>query len=205
MAVLYAVIDDHDLNKSYAVKFKSLAQAKRSKLINKYSPVLRSKDDLKIQFPYEDLIGIHRLLSLAKLVKYRPPRTSFKPDEDFINEVWGLVVEKARPYKEKEKAVSDTSSEVPEEASVTNISEARTSRKGIKRPRLFKSDDVISVLGDKIPVRPGSTKYRIWTYMRSGTTVAEFVASIKENKLPGSAKDLQLAVAKGYINVTSAA
>ena len=193
--MLYALVDDFRLNRSYAMKFKSVAQAKKSNFLDKYTPVLSSVDDLEKEFTYDDLIGIHRLLSLPILVPYRPSHT-------LIEDVWDLIVEKARPYTEKEKAVGATDSD---ESSVTDISEARKSKKGIKRPRLFKSDDVISVLGDKIPVRPGSKKYKIWSYMRDGITVAEFVASIKEAKLPGSAKDLQLATAKGYVSVTSAA
>ena len=199
----YSVIDDYDLNKSYAVQFKSVAQAKKSKFFNRYTPVLRSEKDVEKEFSYEDLIGIHRLLSLPVLVRYR--RSHMPGNQNLVDNVWGIIVQKARPYTEKEKAVSDTSSEVPEDSSVTNISEARSSRKGIKRPRLFKSEDVVSVLGETIPVRPGSKKYKIWTYMRDGITVAEFVSSIKEAKLPGSAKDLQLAVAKEYIKVTAAA
>jgi len=75
---------------------------------------------------------------------------------------------------------------------------------GVKRPRLYGREDRIEIISNKIPIRPGTTKYKIWSYIQRGITVAEFIAAIREAGLPGSAKDLQLAEKAGYIKVYKA-
>ena len=92
-------------------------------------------------------------------------------------------------------------------STITDLNEVREevttklSKTGIKRPRLYGREDRIEIISNKIPIRPGTTKYKIWTYIQNDITVAEFIASLREVGLPGSAKDVQLAEKAGYIEV----
>ena len=192
----YAVVDDYKKDASYAMRFKSIKEAKSSGFIDEFTPILRDRTDLSNAYCEDELIGIHCLLSFPKVVKYKSSQTIYK--DDLCKVVWETILTKAKPYRKDVMSITnldevrnENDSEVPVESSQT----------GIKRPTLYKREDRIEIIGDRIPIRPGTTKYKIWSYIQSDITVAEFIASIREAGLPGSAKDVQLAEKAGYIQV----
>ena len=133
------------------------------------------------------------MLSFPKVVKYRSSQTVYK--KDLAKVVWETILTKAKPYRKGAMSTITDLNEVREEVTV------KLSKTGIKRPRLYGREDRIEIISNKIPIRPGTTKYKIWSYIQKGITVAEFIAAIREAGLPGSAKDLQLAEKAGYIKV----
>ena len=191
--ICYAVVDDYKKDASYAMKFKSVGEAKASGFIDKFTPVLCEASDVKSAYDEDELIGIHCLLSFPKVVKYKPSQTIYK--DDLARVVWETILTKAKPYRKGAMSTITDLNEVREEVTV------KLSKTGIKRPRLYGREDRIEIISNKIPIRPGTTKYKIWSYIQKGITVAEFIAAIREAGLPGSAKDLQLAEKAGYIKV----
>ena len=194
--ICYAVVDDYKKDASYAMKFKSVGEAKGSGFIDKFTPVLREISDVESSYDEDELIGIHCLLSFPKVVKYKSSQTVYK--KDLAKVVWETILTKAKPYRKGAMSTITDLNEVREEVTV------KLSKTGIKRPRLYGREDRIEIISNKIPIRPGTTKYKIWSYIQKGITVAEFIAAIREAGLPGSAKDLQLAEKAGYIKVYKA-
>ena len=191
--ICYAVVDDYKKDASYAMKFKSVGEAKGSGFIDEFTPVLREISDVESSYDEDELIGIHCLLSFPKVVKYKPSQTIYK--DDLARVVWETILTKAKPYRKGAMSTITDLNEVREEVTT------KLSKTGIKRPRLYGREDRIFIIGNKIPIRPGTTKYKIWTYIQNDITVAEFIASLREVGLPGSAKDVQLAEKSGYIKV----
>jgi|TARA_R110002020_G_scaffold44418_6_gene128140 hypothetical protein len=198
--ICYAVVDDYQKDASYAMKFKSVEEAKGSGFIDKYTPVLRELKDVFSAYDEDELIGIHCLLSFPKVVKYRSSQTVYK--KDLAKVVWETIVTKAKPYRKGAMSITDLE-EIRKQAGPK--APTKPSQTGVKRPRLYGRDDRIQIISDTIPIRPGTKKYKIWSYIQKGITVAEFIAAVKEANLPGSAKDLQLAEKAGYIIVHRAA
>jgi hypothetical protein len=194
--ICYAVVDDYKKDASYAMKFKSVGEAKSSGFIDKFTPVLCEAGDVKSAYDEDELIGIHCLLSFPKVVKYKSSQTIYK--DDLARVVWETILTKAKPYRKGAMSTITDLNEVREEVTV------KLSKTGIKRPRLYGREDRIEIISNKIPIRPGTTKYKIWSYIQKGITVAEFIAAIREAGLPGSAKDIQLAEKAGYIKVYKA-
>jgi len=194
--ICYAVVDDYKKDASYAMKFKSVGEAKGSGFIDEFTPVLREISDVESSYDEDELIGIHCLLSFPKVVKYKPSQTIYK--DDLARVVWETILTKAKPYRKGAMSTITDLNEVREEVTV------KLSKTGIKRPRLYGREDRIEIISNKIPIRPGTTKYKIWSYIQKGITVAEFIAAIREAGLPGSAKDIQLAEKAGYIKVYKA-
>ena len=194
--ICYAVVDDYKKDASYAMLFKSVGEAKESGFIDKFTPVLRNVKDMLKYYEEDELIGIHCLLSFPKVVKYKSSQTIYK--DDLARVVWETILTKAKPYRKGAMSTITDLNEVREEVTV------KLSKTGIKRPRLYGRGDRIEIISSKIPIRPGTTKYKIWSYIQRGITVAEFIAAIREAGLPGSAKDLQLAEKAGYIKVYKA-
>ena len=195
--ICYAVVDDYKKDASYAMRFKSVGEAKASGFIDNFTPVLRKWFDLADAYNEDELVGIHCLLSFPKVVKYKPSQTIYK--DDLARVVWEIITTKAKPYRKSAMSTITDLNEVREEATV------KSSKTGIKRPRLYGREDQIQIISDKIPIRPGTKKYKIWSYIQNNITVAEFIAAIREAGLSGSAKDLQLAEKSGYIKVTKPA
>jgi len=195
--ICYAVVDDYKEDASYAMQFKSVGEAKASGFIDNFTPVLRKWFDLADAYNEDELVGIHCLLSFPKVVKYKPSQTIYK--DDLARVVWEIITTKAKPYRKSAMSTITDLNEVREEATV------KSSKTGIKRPRLYGREDQIQIISDKIPIRPGTKKYKIWSYIQNNITVAEFIAAIREAGLSGSAKDLQLAEKSGYIKVTKPA
>ena len=195
--ICYAVVDDYKEDASYAMQFKSVGEAKASGFIDNFTPVLRKWFDLTDAYNEDELVGIHCLLSFPKVVKYKPSQTIYK--DDLARVVWEIITTKAKPYRKSAMSTITDLNEVREEATV------KSSKTGIKRPRLYGREDQIQIISDKIPIRPGTKKYKIWSYIQNNITVAEFIAAIREAGLSGSAKDLQLAEKSGYIKVTKPA
>ena len=191
--ICYAVVDDYKKDASYAMKFKSVGEAKGSGFIDKFTPVLREISDVESSYDEDELIGIHCLLSFPKVVKYKSSRTVYK--KDLAKVVWETILTKAKPYRKGAMSTITDLNEVREEVTV------KLSKTGIKRPRLYGREDRIEIISNKIPIRPGTTKYKIWSYIQNDITVAEFIAALREAGLPGSAKDVQLAEKSGYIKV----
>ena len=158
--------------------------------------MLREISDVESSYDEDELIGIHCLLSFPKVVKYRSSQTIHK--DDLSKVVWETILTKAKPYRKDTMSITDL-----DEVRNENDPEApeKSSQTGIKRPRLYSREDTMEIVKDRIPIRPGTTKYKIWSYLQSGITVAEFIAAIREAGLPGSAKDVQLAEKAGYIQV----
>ena len=190
--ICYAVVDDYKKDASYAMQFKSVGEAKASGFIDNFTPVLRKWFDLTDAYDEDELIGIHCLLSFPKVVKYKPSQTIYK--DDLARVVWEIITTKAKPYRKVAMSITDLD-EVREKVTV------KLSKTGVKRPRLYGREDQIEIISNKIPIRPGTKKYKIWSYIQNGITVAEFIAAIREAGLSGSAKDLQLAEKSGYIKV----
>jgi len=195
--ICYAVVDDYKEDASYAMQFKSVGEAKASGFIDNFTPVLRKWFDLADAYNEDELVGIHCLLSFPKVVKYKPSQTIYK--DDLARVVWEIITTKAKPYRKSAMSTITDLNEVREEVTV------KASKTGIKRPRLYGREDQIQIISDKIPIRPGTKKYKIWSYIQNNITVAEFIAAIREAGLSGSAKDLQLAEKSGYIKVTKPA
>ena len=191
--ICYAVVDDYKKDASYAMKFKSVGEAKGSGFIDEFTPVLREISDVESSYDEDELIGIHCLLSFPKVVKYKPSQTIYK--DDLARVVWEIITTKAKPYRKGAMSTITDLNEVREEVTV------KLSKTGIKRPRLYGREDRIEIISNKIPIRPGTKKYKIWSYIQNDITVAEFIAAIREAGLSGSAKDLQLAEKSGYIKV----
>ena len=191
--ICYAVVDDYKKDASYAMKFKSVGEAKGSGFIDEFTPVLREISDVESSYDEDELIGIHCLLSFPKVVKYKPSQTIYK--DDLARVVWETILTKAKPYRKGAMSTITDLNEVREE--VTD----KLPKTGIKRPRLYGREDRIEIISNKIPIRPGTTKYKIWSYIQNDITVAEFIAALREAGLPGSAKDVQLAEKSGYIKV----
>ena len=179
------------------MQFKSVGEAKASGFIDNFTPVLRKWFDLTDAYNEDELVGIHCLLSFPKVVKYRPSQTIYK--DDLARIVWEIITTKAKPYRKGAMSTITDLNEVREEVTV------KSSKTGVKRPRLYGREDQIQIISDKIPIRPGTKKYKIWSYIQNNITVAEFIAAIREAGLSGSAKDLQLAEKSGYIKVTKPA
>jgi hypothetical protein len=194
--ICYAVVDDYKKDASYAMQFKSVGEAKTSGFIDNFTPVLRKWFDLTDAYDEDELIGIHCLLSFPKVVKYKPSQTIYK--DDLARVIWEIITTKAKPYRKVAMSITDLD-EVREKVTV------KLSKTGVKRPRLYGREDQIEIISNKIPIRPGTKKYKIWSYIQNGITVAEFIAAIREAGLSGSAKDLQLAEKSGYIKVTKPA
>ena len=195
--ICYAVVDDYKKDASYAMQFKSVGEAKASGFIDNFTPVLRKWFDLTDAYDEDELIGIHCLLSFPKVVKYKPSQTIYK--DDLARVIWEIITTKAKPYRKGAMSTITDLNEVREEVTV------KLSKTGIKRPRLYGREDRIEIISNKIPIRPGTKKYKIWSYIQNDITVAEFIAAIREAGLSGSAKDLQLAEKSGYIKVTKPA
>ena len=195
--ICYAVVDDYKEDASYAMQFKSVGEAKASGFIDNFTPVLRKWFDLTDAYNEDELVGIHCLLSFPKVVKYKPSQTIYK--DDLARVVWEIITTKAKPYRKSAMSTITDLNEVREEVTV------KSSKTGVKRPRLYGREDQIQIISDKIPIRPGTKKYKIWSYIQNNITVAEFIAAIREAGLSGSAKDLQLAEKSGYIKVTKPA
>jgi len=193
--ICFAVVDDYQKDASYAMRFKTVGEAKESGFIDKFTPVLRDIEDMLKYYEEDELIGIHCLLSLPEVVRYKPSQTIYK--KDLAKVVWDIITTKAKPYRKGAMSITDLN-EVRKKAT-------KPVKTGIKRPRLYSREDQIQIINDKIPIRPGTKKYKIWSYIREGITVTEFIAAIKDAGLPGSAKDLQLAEKAGYIKVNKAA
>jgi|TARA_Y100000034_G_scaffold136435_1_gene212879 hypothetical protein len=194
--ICFAVVDDYHKDASYAMRFKTVGEAKESGFINKFTPVLRDVEDMLKYYEEDELIGIHCLLSLPEVVRYKPSQTIYK--KDLAKVVWDIITTKAKPYRKGAMSTITDLDEVREEVTV------KLSKTGTKRSRLYGREDLIEIIKNKIPIRPGTKKYKIWSYMQKGITVAEFVAAIRDAGLPGSAKDLQLAEKAGYIKVHKA-
>jgi len=194
--ICYAVVDDYKEDASYAMQFKSVGEAKASGFIDNFTPVLRKWFDLADAYNEDELVGIHCLLSFPKVVKYKPSQTIYK--DDLARVIWEIITTKAKPYRKVAMSITDLD-EVREKVTV------KLSKTGVKRPRLYGREDQIEIISNKIPIRPGTKKYKIWSYIQNGITVAEFIAAIREAGLSGSAKDLQLAEKSGYIKVTKPA
>ena len=194
--ICYAVVDDYKEDASYAMQFKSVGEAKASGFIDNFTPVLRKWFDLTDAYDEDELIGIHCLLSFPKVVKYKPSQTIYK--DDLARVIWEIITTKAKPYRKVAMSITDLD-EVREKVTV------KLSKTGVKRPRLYGREDQIEIISNKIPIRPGTKKYKIWSYIQNDITVAEFIAAIREAGLSGSAKDLQLAEKSGYIKVTKPA
>jgi len=188
--ICYAVVDDYKKDASYAMKFKSVNEANASGFIDKFTPVLREITDVENAYDEDELIGIHCLLSFPKVVKYKSSQTVYK--KDLAKVVWETILTKAKPYRKGAMSITDLD-EVREQVTVKP-----------EFPKIYGREDRIEIISNKIPIRPGTTKYKIWSYIQRGITVAEFIAAIREAGLPGSAKDLQLAEKAGYIKVYKA-
>tara|TARA_R110002033_G_scaffold15381_7_gene43665 strand:- start:3118 stop:3720 length:603 start_codon:yes stop_codon:yes gene_type:complete len=199
--ICYAVVDDYEKDASYAMHFKSVGEAKSSGFIDKFTPILREWVDLIEAYDEDELIGIHCLLSFPKVVKYRSSQTIHK--DELAKVVWKTILTTAKPYRKGAMSITEQEEEVQEQDG--SESSDKPSQTGIKRPRLYGREDLIEIISNRIPIRPGTKKYKIWSYIQNDITVAEFIASIREAGLPGSAKDIQLAEKAGYIKVTKPA
>ena len=166
--ICYAVVDDYKKDASYAMRFKSVGEAKASGFIDNFTPVLRKWFDLTDAYDEDELIGIHCLLSFPKVVKYKPSQTIYK--DDLARVVWEIITTKAKPYRKSAMSTITDLNEVREEVTV------KLSKTGVKRPRLYGREDRIEIISNKIPIRPGTKKYKIWSYIQNDITVAEFIA-----------------------------
>ena len=150
--ICYAVVDDYKKDASYAMQFKSVGEAKTSGFIDNFTPVLRKWFDLTDAYDEDELIGIHCLLSFPKVVKYKPSQTIYK--DDLARVVWEIITTKAKPYRKSAMSTITDLNEVREEVTV------KSSKTGIKRPRLYGREDQIQIISDKIPIRPGTKNIR---------------------------------------------
>mgnify|MGYP005834706875 CR=1 FL=1 len=60
--------------------------------------------------------------------------------------------------------------------------------------------NTISIIGDKIPVRPGSRRFKIFELFKDGMNISDFISSAR--KIRGGSPDIQIALDKGYIELS---
>lgn len=73
------------------------------------------------------------------------------------------------------------------------------SEKQKRATRLYKRDQVISVVNSENPRREGSNRFSIFSCLKDGMTVNDFLNAV--DRFKGGNKDLQLLEEAGYITI----